>query len=80
MFSVSESDADAGVDLPQVIDNREELRKLQLQDTDLVCFLEYLECGSLPTNKSIAQKVILASKHYEMISGVLHYEDPSPPG
>ena len=41
---------------------------------------EYLECGLLPTDKSIAQKVVLASKHYEMIDGVLHYEDPSRPG
>ena len=45
-----------------------------------MCFVEYLECCSLPTDKSIAQKVVLASRHYEMIDDVLHYEEPSRPG
>jgi hypothetical protein len=65
---------------PQVKESNDELRQLQLQDVDLSIYIEYLERSVLPPDERAARKVVLGSKQYEMIDGILHYESPIRPG
>ena len=65
---------------PQVKESHEELRKLQSQDESLVCYVKYLECNSLPSDDQAARRVVLESKNFELIDGLLHREDPACPG
>lgn len=67
---------DCEVDSLQVKEGHAELRRLQAQDTDLAFYIEYLERDSQPDNEHIARRVVLGSKQYEIIDGVLHYKDP----
>ena len=65
---------------PKVTESRDEIRKLQGQDDDLVRYVKYLERGSLPPDNQSAKKVVLESKNFELIDGLLHHEDPVCPG
>ena len=60
--------------------SQEEIKKLQNQDEYLVCYVNYLDCGSLPSDDHTARKVVLESKNFELIDGLLHHEDPACPG
>ena len=62
---------------PKVIESQEEIRRLQNQDENLVCYVKYLECGSLPLDDQTARKVVLESKNFEIIDDLLHHEDPT---
>ena len=42
--------------------------------------MKYLKCGSLPSDDQAARKVVLESKNFELISGLLHHEDSACPG
>ena len=43
-------------------------------------YIQYLEHAVLPADERTAQRVVLESKRYEMIDGILHHEDPLHPG
>ena len=60
--------------------NIEELKQLQCQDVDLAPYIKYLEHSILPSDERDARKVVLRSKQYEIIDGILHYESPIRPG
>ena len=47
-------------------------KQLQCQDVDLAPYIEYLEHSVLPPDELDARKVVLGSKQYEMIDGILH--------
>ena len=81
VLSVDVNDVNAFEASPlQVKEANEELRQLQLQDIDLASYIEYLERNLLPPDECDARKVVLGSKQYEMIDGILHYENPLHPG
>ena len=81
VLSVDVNDVNAFEASPlQVKETSEELRQLQLQDIDLISYIMYLECNLLPPEEHDARKVVLGSKEYEIIDGVLHYENPLHPG
>ena len=65
---------------PKVLESQDEIRKLQGQDDDLVRYVKYLECGSLSSDDQSVRKVVLESKNFELIDGLLHREDPVCPG
>ena len=65
---------------PKVTESQDEIRKLQGQDDDLVRYMKYLVCGSLPSDDQSARKVVLKSKNFELIDGLLHHKDPACPG
>ena len=65
---------------PKVTESRDEIQKLQGQDDDVVCYVKYLECGSLPKDDQSARKMVLESKNFELIDGLLYHEDPVCPG
>ena len=52
------------------------IRSSQKEDSSLVVLCDYLEHGVLPVEKS-AKKLILESRHFEVIQGVLYYEPPT---
>ena len=54
--------------------------EMQLADPLLVPMLEYLKGEVLPTVTRTAERVVLESKHYSLIDGVLQYESPTYPG
>ena len=56
-----------------------EIHALQ-QNPDLVSFFEYLEQGIIPTDDKVARKLVMECKKYELIDGVLHFENPAFPG
>ena len=43
-------------------------------------YIKYLEESELPTDESAARRLVLESKVFEMIDGVLHHESPTVPG
>ena len=45
-----------------------------------MCYIQYLERGALPIDGQTAKRVVLESKQFELIDGLLHREDPSCPG
>ena len=57
-----------------------EIRELQQKDPDLVSYFEYFEQGVIPTDDKAARKLIMECKKYELVDGVLHFENPSFPG
>ena len=56
------------------------LGPLQWADLSLVPMLQYLTDGLLPEDEQVARKIVLGSKQYELIDGVLHFENPTYPG
>jgi hypothetical protein len=63
--------------LTRKLQSRDEIKKLQSDDENLVC---YVKCGSLPSDDRSAKKVVFKSKNFELIDGLLHHEDPACPG
>ena len=56
------------------------IRDLQLQDPKLTVMYRYLESGQLPGGEQDSKRVVLESRHYDIIEGVLYYEPPTVPG
>ena len=40
----------------------------------------YLADGTLPEDEKVARKVVLESRHFDLLDGVLHHENPHSPG
>ena len=57
-----------------------EIRDLQQQDPSLVVRCRYLEHGQLPDGEQESRKLVLESRNYEVMQGVLYYEPPTVPG
>ena len=56
------------------------VREVQKKDPLLLPYLHYLEQNVVPEDEKQAKRVVLESKAYEMIDGVLHHENPNQPG
>ena len=56
------------------------IRERQLQNPELMAYIKYLEESELPTDESAARRLVLESKVFEMIDGVLHCESPTVTG
>ena len=56
------------------------IRKLQLEDPDLLPMLVYLKDGELPHDNKTARRIVVESSFYTMLDNVLHHENPSCPG
>ena len=78
-----------GEDVLAVVDNDDDLKicesekqihQLQMEDIDLLPYMQYHSHGLLPDDQKVARKIVLESQHYEMINGVLHHENPNQPG
>ena len=65
---------------PTISRSREEVRELQCQDEELVFYVKFLDSGFLPSDDQTARKVILGSKLFELIDGLLYHENPTCPG
>ena len=57
-----------------------DLSKLQKSDSALRAMFAYLADGVLPDEDKSARKVILESRHFDLLDGVLHHENPHTPG
>ena len=55
----------------------QEIRVCQMKDSDLLPYFQYLEDGLLPVDEKDAKKVVLESRKFEVIDGVLQFEHPS---
>lgn len=53
---------------------------LQREDPELMAFFLYLEDGKLPDNPSTARWLALEKSRFEIIDGILHFENPAAPG
>ena len=57
--------------------HQKELIEHQERDADLQPILTYLKSGTLPEDENLAKKIVLESAQYDVISGVLHHENPN---
>ena len=57
-----------------------EIRRLQREDTELKEIIQFLEDGKLPEKEASARRLALEKSRYEMIDGVLYFENSSAPG
>ena len=58
----------------------DEIRRLQREDSELMMIFQYLEDGKLPDNDTSARRLALEKTRYEIIDGILYFENPSAPG
>ena len=56
------------------------MKHSQYQDPNLQPMLTYLDKGSLPDDEKQAKQLLLERSRFDLIDGVLHYEDPKSPG
>ena len=64
------------VDSGSILPDMEAVLKLQTADEDIGVMLAYLTRGDLPDDEKRARRVVLESKLFNVIEGVLHREDP----
>lgn len=64
---------------PTVLD-MEAVREFQLKDDEAVLILSYLQEGTLPEDEKLARKLVLESKHFCVIEGVLYHDDQTRSG
>ena len=57
----------------------QEVRQYQLKDANLRAMMVYVEKEELPEDEKAAKKLILESKSYEMVEGVLHHKHAKDP-
>ena len=57
-----------------------QIQTAQREDTSLCLICEYLEHNALPIDEKDAKRLVLESRYYELIQGVLYYEPPTSPG
>ena len=57
-----------------------DIRERQLRDPGLRTYIKYLEDKELPCDEGTARRLVVESKMFEMIDGILHRESPSVPG
>ena len=56
-----------------------ELRERQEADSDLFAMIQYLEHEELPSDQKSARRIVLESSKYDIIDGVLYFENPVVP-
>ena len=56
------------------------LSTLQRSCAELEPIYSYLSDGTLPADEKLARKVVLESRHFDLLDGVLHHENPHRPG
>ena len=57
------------------IPNAAEVGRLQAEDMDSAPMLTYLQSGELTCDQKLSQKIVLDSKHFAVVDGVLYRED-----
>ena len=57
-----------------------ELSALQKSCEELKPMFLYLADGILPDDEKVARRIILESRHFDLLDGVLHHENPQSPG
>ena len=63
-----------------ILPDSEEISKLQREDDDCAQLNVYLEGGVLPQDEHVCRKLILESRHFHLVGGVLYREDPTTTG
>ena len=58
----------------------DEIHRLQQEDSEIMMIFQYLEDSKLPDNDTSARRLALEKTHYEIIDGILYFENPSAPG
>ena len=76
--SVVNAEKQSQPDCTSLLDT-EAVSKLQAEDPAISPMLNYLTCGGLPEDDKLARRIVLESRTFNVISGVLHHEDPSFP-
>ena len=61
------------------LSDTEAVSKLQAEDPAISPMLTYLSCGDLPEDDKLARRIVFESRTFNVVSGVLHREDPSFP-
>ena len=56
------------------------VKQPQHRDSKLLPMLTYLEKESLPGDEKQANQLLLERSQFDLIDGILHYEDPQSPG
>ena len=72
--------ADKCANSESIVPDMEAVPKLQTADEDIGMMLTYLTSGDLPADKKQAQRLVLESKLFSVVEGVLYREDPMLPG
>ena len=57
-----------------------DLAKRQSQDTDMAGMIAYLKDGTLPDDERSSHRVVLESKHFELVDEVLYHKNAVFPG
>ena len=57
-----------------------ELQAKQKSDPELAAMINYLTEGVLPADDKFAKRIVFESSRYEMIDGILNFENPAFPG
>lgn len=57
-----------------------EIQCAQREDSSLAAMCSYLEHGTLPADEKMAKELVIESRYYDVIQGVLYYEPPTIPG
>ncbi len=52
----------------------------QQNDVDMSTMVAYLKSGVLPEDEKLARRVVLESKQFELVDGVLYHENSVLPG
>ena len=65
---------------PPLLPDAATLRDEQKKDPGLAALCLYLEDGTLPDDKKLAKRIVIESQQYDIIDGVLHFENRSFPG
>ena len=57
-----------------------DLSNLQQACAELKGMYLYLSDGTLPEEEKLARKIVLESRHFDLLDGILHHENPHSPG
>ena len=60
--------------------NLKDLSNLQQACAELKGMYWYLSDGTLPEEEKLARKIVLESRHFDLLDGILHHENPHSPG
>ena len=58
----------------------EEVIKCQMEDSDMSAMITYLQDGTLPEDQNKSRRIVLESKQFEVVEGVLYHENSAFPG
>ena len=53
-----------------------DIRELQLKDTTVTPYFQYLEEHKLPTSETESRRIVLECEKFEVIDGVLYHDNP----